>query len=420
MSLLLDALKKAAQEKQNADSADSSADSPAEDKPATESPQPDDAFDTAGSLDELELDELELDDDALAATSEPDEETEIEIQPAAVVEPSTTVEQRRVTATPSTVSDEALQLLIHKTNNEHKKSRRVIWGGVVSGTLVLLLISGLYLYSGMTDEIESMQRKQQIALASLKSKTRIEENLTSLAVVPEEKKATHSVDSKAGKSVTQLSKSNSTVRSDSAIKKMFSVERAEKRDPVSELLQKAWTAYQNQDYASAKSVYKMVLAKEPHNHDANLGIAAVAMQTGDLESARDIYIQLLERDPRDPHAHSGLANIAQSDGASLSESRLKQLIGHRPDDPNLQFALGNLYVQKQSWPDAQQAFFNAWKGDSQNADYAYNLAVSLDHLGKHKEALAYYQDSLKLATSKNISFSTDAVRSRVAYLGSRR
>ena len=31
-----------------------------------------------------------------------------------------------------------------------------------------------------------------------------------------------------------------------------------------------------------------------------------------------------------------------------------------------------------------------------NTDYAYNLAVSLDHLGKPQHAMDYYQLSLKL------------------------
>jgi Flp pilus assembly protein TadD len=199
--------------------------------------------------------------------------------------------------------------------------------------------------------------------------------------------------------------------------KEFSVQRAEKRDPVSEALESGWQAYQGKDYQKSKSEYEKVLDKEPHNHDALLGIAAVSLQLQDINTAREIYLQLLERDPRDPHAHAGLANIAQTEGASLSESKLKQLIEHRPDDAHLQFALGALYVQKQNWPGAQQAFFNAWKGDPDNPDYAYNLAVSLDHIGKRREAKAFYEDSIKLATGKHISFSTDAVKNRLASLG---
>jgi len=417
MSLLLDALKKAAQEKHNADSADIDEEADAglslQQVAAAAQQQEESRLVDAVVLDELDL-ELDSDEPALSVATPVDHASGI-----------TQVSSRsdldhRITPTPSTVTDEALQLLIHKTNNEHKKSRMLTWGGVVTGSLVLLSVSGLYFYFNMINEMETMQRKHQIALATLKSKTRIEENLTSLAVTPDvEKQTQSSIKSaeKASKSTNVSSnKLSESVRNQQA-NKTFSVQRADKRDPVGEVLERGWNAYQNEDYELSKSEYKKVLKDEPDNHDALLGMAAVSMQQNDAESARDIYIKLLERDPRDPHAHAGLANIAQTAGANLSEAKLKQLIEYRPDDSHLQFALGNVYVQKKNWPEAQQAFFNAWKADSTNPDYAYNLAVSLDQLGKHREAKAYYEDSLKLAAGKNISFSSDAVKNRLAYLG---
>ena len=267
----------------------------------------------------------------------------------------------------------------------------------------------------MVEEIESMQRKHEIALATLKSKTRIEENLTSLAEAPKTKPE-QSAGGRSEVSV-QTIKSTPDYAESKRSKETFTVQREEKKNPLSESLQRGWRAFQNREYELSRQEYRKVLEKEPFNHDALLGMAAVSLQEGDFVAARDIYITLLERDPRDSHAHAGLANIAQTSGASLSESRLKQLIEYRPDDAHLQFALGNLYVQKKSWPEAQQAFFNAWKSDNTNPDYAYNLAVSLDQLGKHEQASIYYQDSLKLATGKNISFSPDAVKNRLAYLG---
>lgn len=419
MSLLLDALKKAAQEKQIADSADISAEAYAgpalEHDNDLELQENDYGLEQAQEPEELEL---VLDDN----THSPAEE--IHNDPAAdnQQEPGHGFQDHHITPIPSTVTDEALQLLIHKTNSQHKKSRVVTWGGVVIGALFLLSFSGSYFYFNMVEEIESMQRKHQIALATLKSKTRIEENLTSLAVVAETNKQLETeIKSDARTKYPENKLSNNVAKSaiSQQADKTFSVQRAEKRDPVSEALERGWMAYQNKDYALSKREYKKVLENEPNNHDALLGIAAVSIQQEEVGTARDIYIKLLERDPRDPHAHAGLANIAQTDGANLSESKLKQLIEYRPDDAHLQFALGNVYVQEKSWPEAQQAFFNAWKADNTNADYAYNLAVSLDQLGKHREAKAYYEDSLKLAAGKNISFSPDAVKSRLAYLGAR-
>ena len=416
MSLLLDALKKAAQEKHDADSTDLNAGANA--KPGlqtfTDAPQQKKDIWVVDSVVVEEL-ELELDSD------EPPPTTSAPVAHASGITQVTSGgdQGHRITPTPSTVTDEALQLLIHKTNKEHKKSRLLTWGGVVTGSLVLLSIGGLYFYFNMINEIETMQRKHQIALATLKSKTRIEENLTSLAVLPEvEKQQESSLKSaaKTGNSTNVSSNKSSDSVGNQQATKTISVQRADKRDPVAEALERGWNAYQNKDYQLSKSEYKKVLNDEPDNHDALLGLAAVSLQQNNVASARDIYIKLLERDPRDPHAHAGLANIAQTGGAILSETKLKQLIEYRPEDSHLQFALGNVYVQKKSWPEAQQAFFNAWKADSTNPDYAYNLAVSLDQLGKHREAKSYYENSLKLAAGKNISFSSDAVKNRLTYL----
>lgn len=415
MSLLLDALKKAAQEKQNADSAEKKADDGAVMGLELESDESAyaQAVTEAGSDHGVQEEELEL---VLDAT-EPVQEDEFrdESSPAYEQTPISRGGNQRITPTPSTVSDEALQLLIHKTNEEHRKNRRRLWGGIAISAIVLLSISGLYFYTSMVEEIESMQRKHEIALATLKSKTRIEENLTSLAEVP--KTRPESSTGSRVKASPQAVKTAPDRTAGSSSKETFMVQREEKKNPIGESLQRGWRAFQNKDYELSRLEYRKVLEKEPFNHDALLGMAAVSLQQGEYDAARDIYIKLLERDPRDPHAHAGLANMAQTSGASLSESRLKQLIEYRPDDAHLQFALGNLYVQKKSWPDAQQAFFNAWKSDNTNPDYAYNLAVSLDQLGKHEQARMYYQDSLKLAAGKNISFSPDAVRNRLAYLG---
>ena len=435
MSLLLDALKKAAEDKQKADASGAPAtedhvSAGAEETPVPAEP-PVEAVESRIASGDLEIVdspepvELELDDDVLELESKSSEQDTADnkseqTEPAPVTQPPDTPQ---VTATPSTVTDEALQLLIRKTDSEYKKSRFVLWGGVATVALVLLALGGLYFYTDMNDEIEMMQRKHQIALASLQAKTKIEENLTSLAAVPgttaesEQQDSAGSNQAKPVQAEATKSQAASGVVTNKPV--TFTVTRQEKRDPVSVKLNRAWTAYQRQDYDLAGKTYRAALEQEPNNHDAMLGVAAVALQQQDVETARDTYIRLLELDPKDPHAHAGLANIAQMDGANLSESKLKQLIEHRPDDSHLQFALGNLYVQKQSWPQAQQAFFSALQNDSQNPDYAYNLAVSLDHLGKYREARNYYQDSLRLAAGKNINFSVDSVQKRIALLEAR-
>jgi Flp pilus assembly protein TadD len=415
MSLLLDALKKAAQENQNSGAADDSADAIAglTLHQTIDQPQPPEhTFEDLGD----EPKELELQDEGFTLSAP--------VEAVASEDHSTRAEELladyRITPTPATVTDEALELLIHKSNRAYKQSRLMTWGGVVAATLLLLTASGLYLYLDMLTEIEMMQRKHQIGLAALQSKTKIEENLTSLAAVSEsgvQTQAEKQPETRAARPTTVQPTTSSNPSTTKPTTQAFSVRRERKQDPLSEALQRGWAAYQNKEYEVSGRVYRRVLDQEPDNRDALLGLAAVSLQQDDVDTAKDMYLHLLELDPRDTHAHAGLGQIAQKTGADLSEEKLKQLIEYQPDDAHLQFALGNLYIQKKNWPQAQQAFFSAWKADSQNPDYAYNLAVSLDHLGKHKAARAFYEDSLKLATGKNVSFSEKAVKSRLAHLG---
>ena len=74
---------------------------------------------------------------------------------------------------------------------------------------------------------------------------------------------------------------------------------------------------------------------------------------------------------------------------------MKLLLDQNPDSPQVHFSLGGFYAGQSRWPEAQQAFFDAYTADKNNADYAYNLAVSLEQLGQAKAALSHYRTGLE-------------------------
>jgi uncharacterized protein HemY len=87
-----------------------------------------------------------------------------------------------------------------------------------------------------------------------------------------------------------------------------------------------------------------------------------------------------------------------------------------PEQPSLYFTLGRLYATQARWAEAQQAFFDAYRLDSANPDYAYNLAVSLDRLEQVQSALDYYNVALGLATGTPAGFDPSAVTERIQTL----
>ena len=141
-----------------------------------------------------------------------------------------------------------------------------------------------------------------------------------------------------------------------------------------------------------------MLRAEPRNIDALLGLAAVATLEGDSEEATKRYLRILELDPRNALAQTGLIGLLGRADPLAAESRLKSLIARDPA-PYLYFTLGNLYADQSLWPSAQQAYFQAYHLEPTNPDYAYNLAVSLEHVGQPKAALGYYRRAAKLAGS---------------------
>ena len=180
------------------------------------------------------------------------------------------------------------------------------------------------------------------------------------------------------------------------------------------------SAYQNfiaGDAATAKLQYQKVLQQEPNNRDALLGMAAIALNQRQAEQAGSFYGRLLELDPGDPDAIAGLTSLQQGDPVQ-SESRLKKSLSQNPQAGAVLFALGNLYAQQSRWSDAQQTYFRAYATTPGNADYAFNLAVSLDKLNQVKLAREYYERALKLAHNSSGNFNPSDVEKRVTELKS--
>jgi Tfp pilus assembly protein PilF len=178
-----------------------------------------------------------------------------------------------------------------------------------------------------------------------------------------------------------------------------------------------YAAYLAGDLATARTEYEQALREEPANRDALLGMAALDVRAGRFEAAEGAYQRLLRADPRDAHAHAAL--IALRGGRfdpAAAESRVKSMLAENPGTHVLNFTLGNQFAQQGRWAEAQQEFFKAFAAEPENADFAYNLAVSLDHLRQPRLALEYYQRALTLAKARGASFDSAAAEARAAQL----
>lgn len=184
-------------------------------------------------------------------------------------------------------------------------------------------------------------------------------------------------------------------------------------DPV---LERAYLALQQGNVSLAEELYRQVQGREPNNIDALLGLATLAAARQQNDTALQLYSRVLERDAKNSIAQAGLINLIGKSDFIRAESRLRQLIQEKPG-AHLYFTLGNLYAGEGQWQLAQQAYFDAYHLQPSNADFNYNLAVALDHLGSRRPALEYYQKALSLAEEKaTVNFHPSQLKRRIAEL----
>lgn len=189
--------------------------------------------------------------------------------------------------------------------------------------------------------------------------------------------------------------------------------------PIDPTLVQAYEALQQGDFARARGLYEQVRQADPRNLDALLGLAAIAARNGESTLALRYYQSALELDPRNTYAQAGLLSIVGGADPAATESQIKLLIAREPS-ALLYFALGTLYADQGQWPSAQQAYFQAYQLQPDNPDYAFNLAVGLEHMGQAKAALDYYRKALDLSFRRGrANFDQNLVIQRVGQLSSR-
>ena len=186
--------------------------------------------------------------------------------------------------------------------------------------------------------------------------------------------------------------------------------RQPKENPV---LIRAYEALQAEQLSDAQHDYEQVLRHDQRSIDALLGLASIAERQGEWGNAADLYLRALEVDPKDLNALAGLINLKGQADPVFSESRLQTLLTSQPESSVLNFALGNLQASQNRWSDAQLAYFHAYTAEPNNADYLYNLAVSLDHLHQNKLAVQYYQSALNAAGTRETAFDKKQLKNRL-------
>lgn len=182
------------------------------------------------------------------------------------------------------------------------------------------------------------------------------------------------------------------------------------------LMDSAYAAYQSGNTVEAARLYREVLKADATQRDAWLGLAVIAHANNQLEPAMDAYRRVLRLEPQNATALAGVSSLGRAAGEPQQESRLREMLARSPQEADLNHALALVLSGEQRWSEAQPLFFKAHALAPREPQFAYNLAVTLDHMRKSSLAAQYYETALGLAQGKAAGFDEANARTRLAAL----
>jgi len=196
---------------------------------------------------------------------------------------------------------------------------------------------------------------------------------------------------------------------------LASIVRSRARDD-DHALREAWYALAAGKDREALRLYRSALQRGAAQPDARLGVAAALTRLGLYDQARRHYLAVLELDPSNAAARSNLLALRVRTGENPPEQDILELIDEEPSD-FLYAVLGHIRAAGHRWSDAHEAFETALRLQPEGAIHAFNLAVSLEHLGRLEQALDYYRRAASLAdTTVRSDFDRELLLRRITVL----
>lgn len=181
--------------------------------------------------------------------------------------------------------------------------------------------------------------------------------------------------------------------------------------------EKGYQAYQAGQLNQSRRFYNSAYQQDAENIAALFGLAAIAVKQGQKLNALQYYQRIIEIEPQNQRAKDAeLMLSSQVKGGQKTTGTLAQRARDFPNNAALQAAWGHQLAKKNDWVAAQKQYFKAYQLAPDRGDYALNLAVSLDTLGEYALAKQYYERVLKGPTAGLSVKRTEQVRQRVTAL----
>ncbi len=149
--------------------------------------------------------------------------------------------------------------------------------------------------------------------------------------------------------------------------------------------------------AKAIEQYEKVLAKKPDDKGCKIAIASCRLQMGQLDECEQAVKQILTDKADAPQANLYIGMIAFRRGDTTKALKhLERAEKADPRLPGLHCQIGNVYLRRKRWVDAERAFTKALAIDGDSAEAHDGLGVAYRWRKRPEEAVYEHMQSIGL------------------------
>jgi tetratricopeptide (TPR) repeat protein len=160
--------------------------------------------------------------------------------------------------------------------------------------------------------------------------------------------------------------------------------------------------------SEAKELYELLLDSYPDEGELLIALAEIFIDMDQEEESILLLDSIIESDPEYPRALLLLADLYQMQGLfEVSEKKLLEAKKLLPEEPVVDFALGELYASLARYYEAAK-YYEAVKQSKEEAIEGVNINSRLAEVysaaGSFEEALAYYEQAIEDQVEINTIF----------------
>lgn len=184
---------------------------------------------------------------------------------------------------------------------------------------------------------------------------------------------------------------------------------------IDKMISFGFTNFNSGNIETSLYYYKQATITDPSHIEALFGTGVCYQMLGQADQAIKAYMSILAIEPESYPAKNNLIVLIAGKSVTGAIDELVLISQQYPHNAFILAQIGTLYSYNMQYKESIEYLGRAIQNDASNPLYTYNMAITLDKMGQHKDAYAYYEHTISLL-GPSVPLDKSVIVDRMAYI----